>query len=92
MNEKRVHVIISGRVQGVAFRASCQRQANALGVSGWVRNDWDDSVEALFEGSAEAVDEMVRWCYHGPPAADVTSVQVEDAPDSPQYSAFHIRS
>ena len=92
MNEKRVLVVIYGRVQGVGFRVSCQRQAAALGVTGWVRNRWDDAVEALLEGSPEAVDAMVRWCQHGPPAAEVTSVEVRDAPPDTPRAAFAIRA
>ena len=51
MSQKRVHVVVRGTVQGVGFRASCARRADALGVTGWVRNQWDGSVEALFEGT-----------------------------------------
>lgn len=91
MSDKRVHVVVYGRVQGVAFRASCQNQALALGVRGWVRNQWDGAVEALFEGRAEAVDAMVRWCHHGPPAAYVTSVEVTDAPAGPPEPRFRVR-
>jgi len=91
MSEKRVHVIIHGRVQGVAFRASCQRQAVALGVTGWVRNRWDRTVEALFEGPAVAVDVMVRWCHHGPPMAEVTKVEVMSPPDAPIERGFRVR-
>jgi len=91
MGKKRVHVIVSGRVQGVAFRASCQREAILRGVRGWVRNTWDDSVEALFEGEADAVDALVRWCQHGPPAAHVSSVEVTDAPPGPPERGFRIR-
>jgi acylphosphatase len=91
MDVKRVHVVISGLVQGVSFRAYCQRQAVALGITGWVRNRWDGSVEALFEGPAAAVDAMVRWCHHGPPAAEVTGVEVSDAPPGPPSRSFSIR-
>jgi acylphosphatase len=91
MSEKRVHVVISGYVQGVAFRASCQRQAIALGVRGWVRNRWDGAVEALFEGELAAVDAMVRWCHHGPPAAEVEHVEVTDAADGPSERGFRVR-
>jgi acylphosphatase len=91
MSEKRVQVVVHGRVQGVGFRASCQQQASALGVTGWVRNRWDGAVEALLEGSTEAVDAMTRWCRRGPPAAEVTSVEISDAPlDEPRRS-FSIR-
>ena len=91
MSIRRVQVVISGEVQGVAFRANCQRQANALGVTGWVRNLWDGSVEALFEGSSEAVDAMLRWCHRGPPAAVVTGVEVTEAEPGPPYHSFYIR-
>ncbi len=91
MSEKRVYVVISGRVQGVAFRASCQRQAVALNVRGWVRNRWDGAVEALFEGAPAAVDAMVRWCYDGPPMADVRSVEIVTPPDAPPERGFRVR-
>lgn len=80
MTHKRVHVIINGYVQGVGYRASCARQAHALRVKGWVRNQWDGSVEALFEGPEDKVAEMIAWCHRGPMQAAVTSVEVEDAP------------
>jgi acylphosphatase len=91
MNAKRVQVIISGYVQGVAFRASCQRQARAYGVTGWVRNRWDGSVEALFEGPADSVDAMVQWCQHGPPAAMVADVEVSEALPGESFRSFSIR-
>ena len=91
MSEKRVHVVISGRVQGLAFRASCQRQAVTLDVRGWVRNRWDGAVEALFEGAPAAVDAMVAWCYDGPPMAHVTSVEVSVPADAPPERGFRVR-
>ncbi len=91
MEEKRVHVIVRGWVQGVGFRASCARKANALGLTGWVRNRGDGSVEALFEGPAGAVDEMIAWCHHGPIAAEVSSVEVRDAEPGPRERSFRIR-
>lgn len=91
MDQKRVKVVITGRVQGVGFRASCQRQAVALGLTGWVRNRWDGAVEALFEGPAEAVEAMLAWCHQGPPAAYVTGVVVVPAPDAPPEPWFRIR-
>ncbi len=92
MGTKRVRVLISGEVQGVAFRANCEREANRQRVSGWVRNRWDGSVEAQFEGPAEAVDRMIQWCHRGPPSAEVADVQVTDAPPGLPASGFHIRS
>jgi acylphosphatase len=89
---KRVQVVISGRVQGVAFRANCQRQANVLGVTGWVRNCWDGSVEALFEGSDQAVEAMLDWCRSGPSAAIVTGVAATEPESGPPYRSFYIRT
>ena len=91
MSQKRVQVIVRGHVQGVGFRASCMRQAHALGVTGWVRNAWDGSVEALFEGDAAVVDQMIAWCHEGPPMADVTGVEVTDAPAALAERLFRIR-
>ena len=72
----RRRVVVSGRVQGVFFRDSCQQEAAAAGVAGWVANRRDGRVEACFEGSPEAVERMVQWCRHGPSRADVDSVDV----------------
>jgi acylphosphatase len=72
----RRRVVVSGRVQGVFFRDSCQRAAAAAGVSGWVRNRQDGAVEAVFEGEADAVASMVTWCHQGPSHARVDQVEV----------------
>ena len=72
---------ISGRVQGVWFRDSCRARARADGVKGWVRNLIDGRVEAVFEGTPDAVDRMVAWCHEGPPRAHVTDV--ESRPEAP---------
>ena len=72
----RYRVLISGRVQGVFFRDTCQRMALQRGVSGWVRNLPDGRVEAVFEGPAEDVDRLVDWAYRGPSAAAVVDVAV----------------
>jgi acylphosphatase len=76
----RRRVVVRGRVQGVWFRASAEREAAARGVSGFARNDRDGSVLVELEGPAAAVDEVVAWCRIGPPRAEVTSVDVEDVP------------
>jgi len=73
---KRLH--ITGRVQGVAFRASTVTTARELGLTGWVANRADGSVEAVAEGDDAAVTALVRWCHHGPPAARVDHVEVTD--------------
>ena len=72
-------VVVHGLVQGVFFRDSCRREADREGVAGWVRNEPDGSVAALFEGSEEDVDHLVRWCRSGPPRARVERVDVIDA-------------
>lgn len=65
-------------MQGVFFRASCQREAAARRVSGWVSNRPDGAVEAVFEGADSAVEALVDWCRQGPPHADVSGVEVND--------------
>ena len=74
MNNIRVRLIIKGRVQGVWFRESTRREAVALGVTGWVRNRPDRTVEVLAEGPEKQVKELVSWCNHGPPVARVDHV------------------
>ncbi len=76
----RAHVWVSGRVQGVFFRAATAEEAHRLGVAGWVRNLPDGRVEAVFEGEESAVDAAVAWCRRGPERAAVTSVVVEHEP------------
>lgn len=73
----RAHVWITGRVQGVAFRAYTIDETRLRGVAGWVRNTSDGRVEAVFEGGKAAVEAMIAWCRKGPPAAQVTSVEVK---------------
>jgi acylphosphatase len=76
-----VRLDISGRVQGVAYRAWAVRTANALGLRGWVRNRRDGSVEALVSGADAAVEAMIEACHQGPPAARVAEVHVAEAED-----------
>jgi acylphosphatase len=86
----RRHVVVTGRVQGVSYRVACARQAAVAGVTGWVRNRADGSVEAVFEGEAAAVERMVEWCRQGPPRARVVQVQVvEQSPAG--HPDFEIR-
>jgi acylphosphatase len=72
----RRRVRIVGRVQGVGFRESCRREARALGLAGAVHNLADGSVEAVFEGPAPLVEQMLSWCHHGPRMAHVRHVEV----------------
>jgi acylphosphatase len=79
---ERKRVVVSGRVQGVFFRASCAREARARGLAGWVRNRDDGAVEAVFEGDASAVAELVAWCREGPDRARVERLEVTaEAPE-----------
>ena len=71
------HLVITGRVQGVCYRASMAQEAVRLGVTGWVRNRADGSVEAMVAGSAEQVAAIMHWARRGPPAAQVEHVAVE---------------
>ena len=74
MEKVRAHVVIEGRVQGVFFRHHTQEVAFKLGVMGWVKNRRDGSVEAVFEGDRERVDQMIQWCHRGPSEARVSRV------------------
>jgi acylphosphatase len=73
---RRARVRVSGRVQGVYFRAETRTRARALGLAGWVHNARDGSVEAVFEGETERIELMIGWCSRGPSGAEVASVDV----------------
>ncbi len=75
--QTRAHAFISGKVQGVGYRYSTMNEAKKLGLNGWVRNLADSRVEAVFEGTSEVVEEIIRWCHQGPNSAVVKDVQVE---------------
>lgn len=81
MSEKIcLHAKIRGKVQGVWFRASTQREARNLGLSGWVRNCTDGQVEVMAIGPKEAVLSLEEWLHQGPPAAEVEAVEAEELP------------
>jgi acylphosphatase len=77
---RRARVVVHGFVQGVYFRDATRRLALRHGVSGWVRNNWNGTVEAVFEGDPEAVERLVAFCSKGPRGAIVERVQVHDEP------------
>ena len=79
-----MRVLVSGDVQGVGFRWSCRNEAAGRGVSGFVRNLADGTVEAAFEGPAEAVERLVAWCRKGPAWGRVESVEVVEEPATGQ--------
>jgi len=91
MTEKRVHVHVSGIVQGVSFRYYALQEALRAGVTGWVRNLPDGRVEAVIEGDEAAVDRMLAWCREGPRSARVD--QLEILPETPtgEFQGFRIR-
>ena len=86
---ERRHVLIYGFVQGVGFRFAVERAANARGVSGWVRNRPDGTVEAVFEGEAEDVDALVDFCHEGPRGADVRRVELKSE-SADGLAGFHV--
>ena len=79
-------IICKGRVQGVFYRASTKEKADTLGLSGWVRNLPNGDVEILACGSQEKVDQLIKWCWDGPPASQVTHVIISEEEDSIQGS------
>jgi acylphosphatase len=87
---KAVDVTVTGRVQGVSFRAYTEDEANRLGVAGWVSNEPDGSVAAHVEGEPEAVDAMVDWLGHGPRLARVERADVHPAEDA-GLTSFDVR-
>jgi acylphosphatase len=87
----RAHVWVSGRVQGVYFRAYAEDEAAFRKVAGWIRNAAGGRVEAIFEGDRASVEAMIRWCHRGSPASQVTGVEV--VWESPQGErSFRVRS
>jgi acylphosphatase len=90
MSTRAVDVVVTGRVQGVFFRASCAEQAERLGVTGWVANRPDGSVAGHFEGDPLAVKGLLDWCASGPPRAEVADVRVDEVtPEGHQH--FEVR-
>jgi acylphosphatase len=86
----RSHVVVHGHVQGVFFRDSCRREADARGVTGWVTNRPDGAVEAVFEGEPDAVAALVDFCRRGPRGADVGSVD-ETSEEPEGLTGFRVR-
>lgn len=89
--KKRAHVYVTGRVQGVFFRATTQEEAYDRGVTGWVKNLRDGRVEAVFEGEEERVREMVDFCHEGSSSARVSDVEVEWGEYTGGFSDFKVR-
>ena len=86
-----MRLLISGRVQGVFYRASTRRTAEGLGLTGWVRNLPGSRVEVFAQGDDASLDDLVTWCHHGPPAAIVDSVDRASADPEPGLQHFEVR-
>ncbi|MBW2505362.1 MAG: acylphosphatase [Deltaproteobacteria bacterium] len=87
----RAKVTVEGLVQGVFFRQSTCEMAAQIGVSGWVRNRQDGQVEAIFEGEKNLVEKALAWCQSGPPAAQVTNIEVEWENFRGEFDGFLVR-
>lgn len=85
---KTLRLVIHGRVQGVCFRDSMRREAQKLGVAGWVRNRSNGTVEAAVQGESSIVDAIVRWAHRGPESVHVERVEIE--PDNGSYTNFEV--
>ncbi len=90
MANKCVNLVIRGRVTGVYFRASAQREARRLGITGWVKNRADGSVEILAEGDEESIKEVISWSHHGPSAARVDAVDIRWRSYTGEFPDFRI--
>jgi len=88
---KRVHLFVSGRVQGVFFRAHTRDLAQKLGLSGFVRNLPDGRVEVVAEGPEEKLQELIQFCHHGPPLAHVTHVEIRWEEPTGEFRGFSVR-
>ncbi len=91
MGERRVRVLVSGRVQGVFYRASLREEASRRGVAGTVRNLPDGRVQAELQGAPADVDAVLAWCGQGPPNAHVADVEVTELEAVPDARGFDVR-
>lgn len=89
--DERVELHVTGKVQGVFYRASTQQKALALGLRGWVKNMPDGPVQAVVEGPRPALEALVAWCHKGPPAARVDEVKTKWKPATGEFQSFTVR-
>ena len=92
MAQMRIQLVVRGRVQGVYFRASAQREARQLGLTGWVKNRTDGAVELLAEGEEDQVKDFLAWAQHGPSTARVDKVETRWRSYTGEYPNFRIRT
>ena len=90
MAQKRIHLVIRGRVQGVYFRAATQREARRLGITGWIKNRPDGSIELVAEGDEDAIKELTNWTSHGPSTARVDHVDTRWRGYTGEFPEFQI--
>jgi acylphosphatase len=90
MAQKRIHLVVRGRVQGVFYRASAQREARQLGLTGWVKNRQDGSVEIVAEGEEDQVKDFLSWAQQGPTTARVDHVDTKWRSYTGEFSDFRI--
>jgi acylphosphatase len=90
MGQKRIHLVVKGRVQGVYYRASAQREAKRLGLTGWVVNRPDGSVEIVAEGEEDQVKDLLAWAQHGPSTARVEKIDTRWRSYTGEFSEFRI--
>ncbi len=90
MEKVRVHLLVSGYVQGVFFRANTQEKASGLGLRGWVRNRYDGTVEAVFEGERGKIEDIIKWCHKGPPGSKVNNVSIDWEDYKGEFEDFNI--
>ena len=88
---KAIKAVISGRVQGVFYRAETKKAADRLGVNGWVRNLPNGCVEAVFQADDQTIDQMLAWCRRGSPGAVVSGIVTESCPVPEDFDSFNIR-
>ncbi len=91
VDEARARVIFRGRVQGVFFRANTESRARELGLVGWVKNLPDGSVESVFEGPREAIEEAIEWCKTSQPYGKVTDADIHWEDYKGEFSSFEVR-
>lgn len=89
---RTVHILVTGRVQGVCYRASTQKKAQHLGIEGWVKNLPDGRVEILAQAESILIEQLIAWCHRGPSLANVTDVLVEElAPTDLPVAGFGVK-
>lgn len=87
---KRLHLLVSGCVQGVGFRYHARKKAQDLSIAGWIRNLPDGRVELIIQGEESALKTMIDWCRKGPDRGFVTALEVEELPIDPTLSGFKV--